>query len=75
MTKKEIKAIIKKQRDFFNTGATLDVKFRTRALKGLYREIKEPMWALFSQIIGCAIELCYTSSPSVTACRASLTFS
>ncbi len=40
MTKREIKAIVKKQRDFFNTGATLNVKFRKDALKKLKRIIK-----------------------------------
>lgn len=40
MTKREIKAIVQKQRDFFNTGATLDVKFRKESLKKLKKAIK-----------------------------------
>lgn len=41
MTAEEINAIIKRQREFYLTGATLDVKFRTVALKRLYTAIKE----------------------------------
>jgi len=35
MTKEEIQTIVKKQREFFNTGVTLDVKYRIAALKKL----------------------------------------
>ncbi len=35
MTKDEIQTIVKKQREFFNTGVTLDVKYRIAALKKL----------------------------------------
>lgn len=36
MTDQEIENIRRKQRDFFNTGATLDLKFRRTMLKKLY---------------------------------------
>ncbi|MCQ2613494.1 MAG: aldehyde dehydrogenase [Treponemataceae bacterium] len=35
MTKDEIQTIVKKQREFFNTGVTLDAKYRIAALKKL----------------------------------------
>ncbi|MCQ2576622.1 MAG: aldehyde dehydrogenase [Treponema sp.] len=35
MTKEEIQTIVKKQREFFTTGVTLDVKYRIAALKKL----------------------------------------
>ncbi len=35
MTKEEICALVKRQREYFNTGATLDIKFRINALKKL----------------------------------------
>lgn len=35
MTKEEIKSIVDRQRAFFNTGATLDVKYRIAAMKKL----------------------------------------
>ena len=35
MTEQEIKKIVEKQRDFFLTGATLEVAFRIQALKNL----------------------------------------
>lgn len=41
MTKSEIEAIVKKQREFFLTGKTLDVKFRLDALKKLKKAIEE----------------------------------
>ena len=40
MTQDEIQKIIKNQRDYFNTGATLPVKFRIEALKKLQSYIK-----------------------------------
>ncbi|MBQ7907038.1 MAG: aldehyde dehydrogenase [Clostridia bacterium] len=41
MTKEEIQAILKSQRDFFNTGATLCVDFRIQMLKKLYKTVKK----------------------------------
>ena len=41
MTETEIKAIVKKQRDYFHTGATLDVNFRLDALKKLKAAIQK----------------------------------
>ena len=41
MTKSEIEAIVKKQREFFLTGKTLDVKFRLDALKKLKKAIED----------------------------------
>lgn len=41
MNKKEIKALIKKQRTFFDTGVTFSVDFRIHALKRLKKAIKE----------------------------------
>lgn len=40
MTKEEIKRIVEKQRKYFQTGETLDVKFRINALKKLKAAIK-----------------------------------
>lgn len=41
MKQDEIKKIVKRQREYFKTGATLDIKFRTEALKKLKRAIEE----------------------------------
>lgn len=41
MTKEEINQIVEKQRVFFQTGATLNIKFRLDALKKLYNNIKK----------------------------------
>lgn len=41
MNEAEIKAIIKKQKDFFRTGATLSVTYRIEALKKLKKLIQE----------------------------------
>ena len=40
MTQSEIAEIVKKQKEYFYTGATLPVKFRIQALKKLYSAIK-----------------------------------
>jgi len=51
MESEKIEALVKKQKDFFNTGATLDTKFRIIHLKKLYLIInkfeKEIMQALY----------------------------
>lgn len=41
MNENEIKTIVKKQRAFFNTGATLDVDYRIKALKKLQNAIQK----------------------------------
>ncbi len=41
MTKEEIKSIVDKQKEYFSTGETLNVKFRINALKKLKRAIEE----------------------------------
>lgn len=41
MTETEIKEMIEKQREFFKSGVTLDVKFRIKHLKALYAAIKD----------------------------------
>lgn len=41
MKKEEIHALLKSQRDFFDTGKTLDVKFRIQMLKKLHGAIKK----------------------------------
>ncbi len=40
MNKEEIEELIKKQKDFFNSNATLNIKFRKQYLKKLYMAIK-----------------------------------
>ena len=41
MNKREIKALMKKQREFFDTGVTFSVDFRIRALKRLKKAIND----------------------------------
>lgn len=41
MTEAEIKSLVEKQRKFFNTGKTLDVKFRIEALNKLEKTMKK----------------------------------
>ena len=41
MNKREIKVLMKKQRDFFDTGVTFSVDFRIHALKRLKKAIKD----------------------------------
>lgn len=41
MTEAEIKSLVEKQRKFFNTGKTLDVKFRIEALNKLEKAMKK----------------------------------
>lgn len=41
MTNEEIGALLKKQRSFFETGATIPVSFRQAQLEKLYRAVKE----------------------------------
>ena len=40
MNRMEIKNIIQRQRSYFESGATLDVKFRRASLRALYERIK-----------------------------------
>jgi aldehyde dehydrogenase (NAD+) len=40
MTEKDIKELVEAQRNYFNSGKTLDVKFRKGKLKELYKAIK-----------------------------------
>lgn len=41
MTSEEIKSILSKQREYYRTGATIPVKFRTAQLKKLYKTVKK----------------------------------
>lgn len=41
MTKDEIEILVEKQRSFFKSGKTLDIKYRIKYLKGLYNAIKK----------------------------------
>lgn len=41
MTAKEIQSLLEKQRNYFNSGATVSVKFRIRQLKKLYDTVKK----------------------------------
>ena len=41
MNSEQIRIIVEKQRNFFNTGKTLDVNFRILYLKKLYKVIKD----------------------------------
>ena len=41
MTEQEIKALVAKQRTYFQTGATLPVRTRIQALRRLYTAIRE----------------------------------
>ena len=41
MTKAEIAAITQRQREFFATGATLDVNYRIAALKKLRKSLQD----------------------------------
>ena len=41
MSKENIERILEKQREYFATGATLEVKFRKNMLKKLYKAVKE----------------------------------
>ena len=41
MTSEEIKSILSKQREYYRTGATIPVKFRTAQLKKLYETVKK----------------------------------
>lgn len=51
MTKEEIKAIVEKQRKYFQSGETLDIKFRTEALKKLKAAIENA-----EEEINCALK-------------------
>ena len=41
MTQEQISALVKKQRAYYNTGATLNVDFRIEMLKKLYASVKK----------------------------------
>ena len=59
MNQTEIEKILQLQRKFFATGATLDVEFRTKALKKLHRVIREN-----ESRIAAALKLDLGKSPS-----------
>ena len=41
MTNQEIQNLLEKQRDYYNSGATISVKFRLEQLKKLYSVVKK----------------------------------
>lgn len=41
MTETEIRSLLKKQQDFYKSGKTIPVKFRTEQLRKLYNTIKK----------------------------------
>ena len=50
MTESEIKALVQKQRAFFRSGKTLDVRFRQDCLKSLYRAIRDNLDGLHAAL-------------------------
>lgn len=57
MTQTEIEKLVKKQRDFFNSGETLNVSFRISALEKLRaciikyeKKINQAIWCRFRKI-------------------------